>query len=174
MDDEFSNALHAVLPYTLSDSELLAIGKIIRGCAEIEDILSIHLCQMADISEGQLLILLGRANITSKLATAEQLAKAKGGAPWAAHQACFDTDAFKKLFRCRNAVAHGVLLGKSQDGMLIFRTSTAKSKTPDVVSIRAATFDPSDLDSFANIAREIVPQFDEILRTKRFRDERIL
>ena len=165
------NAALGVTPYTLTDADLLAIGRIVRGCAEIEDIIDAHLCQVADISPGQLLIFLGRSNMRSKLAMAEQLAKVKSKAAFEAHRTCFNHEAFSGLVKCRNAVAHGVLLGKLPDGAILFRTATANKTDDDTVAIKAIPYSPDDLQTFAKISAELIPQFDKILRTTKLRRE---
>lgn len=172
MTAESNNADLGITPYTFSDSDLLAIGRIIRGCAEIEDIVSVHLCQVADISEGQLLVLLGRSTLRSKIDMAEKLAKVKSEAAWNAHKACLKHPEFEKLIRCRNAIAHGILLGQSE-GLIVLRTATAARTNDDMVTIQAQRFAPSDLVTYANLAEELIPQFDTFLRTKALREERL-
>lgn len=174
MNEDYTNAAHGVQPCGLSDEDMASIGKIVRGCAEIEDILSLHLCQVADISEGQFLVLLGRATMRSKEVIAGQLAKAKSPAAHAAHKACFGSDAFDKLVGCRNAVAHGVLIGKDSDGRMLFRTATANKASDDVVAVKALKFSSDDLKAFAAIADQLVPQFETHLRTKSLREERLI
>jgi hypothetical protein len=36
-----------LLPCELSDAQLLAIGRLIRACAEIEDLVNLYLCNLA-------------------------------------------------------------------------------------------------------------------------------
>lgn len=172
MDQEYSKVGTTLKPVVLTDEIHLAMGRLIRAFAEIEDIISLHLCNVADITEGQLLFLLGKAGIQDKLAKAEALAKAQGGEVHRVTVDCFDNDVFRAMLRCRNVVAHGLLLGQTEAGKIAFRTSNVTGVDSIGIGAEVATYDPTAFRQFADIADSCVEQIEGPLRVKELRDER--
>lgn len=116
-------------PVVLADATLIAIGRLIRAFAEIEEILTLFISALAKLNQSQAVIILSRAQLTRRLAMAEQLATIAGGEHLERFKACFATTEFKNAHACRNAMAHGILLGVDEDGMLAFLTD--KTDAPD-------------------------------------------
>lgn len=162
-----------VTPHTLSDDELKDIGRLVRAFAEIEDIVAVHLCQVGSLNEGQLAVLVGRLGISQRVKMAEQFAKGLGGAAWEAHKACFKSGAFKTLVDCRNAVAHGYLLGLTKEGTLAFRTASMSDVDPEFVTLKVVTYAPASIRRNGEEAVKLVAQLDQILRTSKRRKEHL-
>ena len=89
---------------------LASMGAIVRAFAEIDDMINLHICNMAEVKEGMAAILLGRTPISGKLKVATYLAQLRDVSKF--HNSLFDTE-FRELLKVRNVVAHGTLLGKT-------------------------------------------------------------
>ena len=105
----------ALKPTKLSKKVLADIGRLIRAFAEVEDIVSIYLAQLAGLTESKSTIILGRMQLRSRIEMAGVLATQTGKQITEIHKAAF-SEAFWDALFCRNTVTHGVLMGKSQDG----------------------------------------------------------
>ena len=154
-----------VTPAQLDDKALLAIARLVRACAELEDIVNLFICNLAEISESRMVVLLGKSAISKRVEIAEYLAKmgtktAQELATWAFNEGFWNT------FRCRNDVAHGVLLGKNEEEAWSFLT--AKTETPEGPSAIqiVASYETSFLEIMATTAEEAIPQLEERLKLK--------
>jgi hypothetical protein len=156
----------------LTKPPLLAIGKLVRAMAEIEDMVDLHICNLAEISESKATILLGRTAVTRRLEIAEALATLRPDSALQVHKTAFN-ELYFDLVDCRNAVAHGTLLGKGDDGRLYFLTSnTGKpqgERTPRVV----LSYLPNQIIANANLALEGVPHYERHLQVEALRAERL-
>lgn len=159
-------------PCELPDDVLLGIGRLIRATAEIEDIISVHLCDVSSITEGLLVAFMGRTSAAQKLKFAEQFAKATHPHAAAAHKACFG-ESYDRIIRCRNAVAHGLLLGQDARGNYAFRTASISEMETEFLTVKAVAYSGEAIIGAANAAEQIIPQMDEILRVKDKRQERL-
>lgn len=171
MTNEYSRVGSALKPVELTGAQLQAMGRIIRAVAEIEDIITLHMCNLAEITEGQAIILMGRTNISTKLKLSFSLANALGGEAKRITDECFDNEAYRALMKCRNAIAHGLLLGQTDTGKIAFRTSTA-SLQGETVGIEVATYEPSAFAQFAEIAELAIQQIEGPLRVQELREAR--
>lgn len=162
----------AVRPYKLPHKVLLNMARIVRSCAEIEDLVGLHLNRMAEINEGQSLLLIGRMPISTKLSLAHTLAQAVGDACLAAHQACFGDEQFAGLQKCRNAIAHGLLLGKVDDGKIAFRTVNIAGADGPTVSVDVVSYEADDFRKYAALATELVPYIEKRLKLQALREKR--
>lgn len=174
MAREYSKTGSVVTPCVLSDEVLLAMGRLIRAFAEIEDIINLHMCQTGEISEGQAFILLGRTGISQKLNFAHVFANALGGPAKKVTDECFDNDAFREMLMCRNVVAHGVLLGITDRGHIAFRTSNyfEPDLTTNKVGLEVITFTPRSFAQFADMAELAIQQIEGPLKVKEPREAR--
>lgn len=109
-----------IQPFTPSDEIYAAIGKIIRGFAEIEDILNLFIATVSGISESQASVLLGRTNIRTRISAAETLSSMRDDAALSVFKNAFGSG-FSDLLDMRNAVAHGTLLGINAEGIICFK-----------------------------------------------------
>ena len=161
-----------VRPYKLPQTALLNMARIIRACAEIEDLVGLHVNRMAEINEGQALLLLGRMPFSAKLALAATLAKAVGNECLAAHNACFTDDQFSGLQKCRNAIAHGLLLGKIDDGKIAFRTVNIAGADGGTVAVDVISYEAEDFRKYADLASALVPWIERRLKLQTLRETR--
>ena len=159
-------------PAKLTVPVLTAIGRLVRACAEIEDLVDLFIAKLAELSETKMTILLGRTAVTRRIEIAEQLAAIRTDGALKVHAAIFN-EGYYDVIDCRNAVAHGTLLGKSTDGMLYFLTSNT-SKPKDQRS-RRFTFGyaPKTIIAFAQYAEQLVPHFEQALKVQDMRAERL-
>jgi hypothetical protein len=172
----YSKTGAAIRPYALSDETLLAMGRLVRAFAEIEDIVNLHMCRLANIPEGLSLLMLGRTPMSQKLNLANVFAKARGGQAKVATDQCFDTDQFRILQQCRNVVAHGVLLGMIEgegEEFVAFRTTTPLAPDSQEVSFEVVSYRPQDFPKFAKVAEQSIPRIEALLRVRALREERL-
>lgn len=144
-----------IKPAVLSQCALAAIGRVVRAGADLEDVINLWICKLAGMSESQAVILLGRSTISTKLAIAEGLAKLNDPPFLAAHKQVFDAN-MDRLLQCRNAVAHGTLVGKTPDSRYVFRTPKPLDYdgTKGVVATRAETYATKFLIAVADAAEK--------------------
>lgn len=157
-------------PYTLSDEELLGIGRLISACAEIEDIINLYLCDLADLGLGQTIILFGRMSASSKLKIAETLASVDGGDAPAIHKECFDNEHYYDIVRCRNTVAHGILMGKDEGGLIAFQVQETLGVDGTTVSLCVNAYEGSAFQAYANQAEGVIPQLETRLKLQPSRE----
>ena len=62
----FSSSPSSIKPYRITNPTYNAMGRVVRAIAEIEDILTLHLCALADITEGHAMMLLGAIHLSKK------------------------------------------------------------------------------------------------------------
>jgi hypothetical protein len=152
-----------LLTYALSDTDLQAIGRLVRACAEIEDVVNLHMCALAEISEGHSVLLLGRTAVSQKLKISGVFAVARGGNAKADFDECFGQVGFADMMRCRNTVAHGVLLGITNSGQIAFRVTEPTETTAQLVALQVNAYKATDLVGFALGAEAIIPQIENRL-----------
>jgi hypothetical protein len=150
-------------PAKLDDRALLAIGRLVRACAEMEDLVNLFICNLAGISESQMVVLMGRSAITRRVEIAEYLAKMKGPgatklADWAFNPGFWET------LQVRNAVAHGVLLGLTDEGTWSFLTSKIEPPTGDAASLVVASYSTPYLEALGAAAEASIPLLEKHLQ----------
>src|SRR5688572_22950125 len=118
-----------VRPAKLTQAELAYVGRIVRGGAEIEDMINLFLSRLSKLSEGRIAVLLGRTQLTRRLEIARYFAKLDRSIADDLYQTHFGTKDFEQFVECRNALSHGVFMGKSDKGRLLFLTT--KTLSPD-------------------------------------------
>jgi hypothetical protein len=112
----------------IDDGALRSIARIVRGCAEMEDIITLFICGLSGISESHATALLGRSNVRTRLNIALYLAKMRDDDALDVYKKTFDAE-FENTLACRNAVAHGALMGINKEGQYCFLT--AKTLDPE-------------------------------------------
>src|SRR5688572_24566349 len=122
--DKFTN----FQPAKLDDRALLAIGRLVRACPDIEDLVNLCICNLAEINESRMIVMLGRTPISKRVEMAEYLGKMNSSEAAKLAEWAFDEN-FWITFRTRNTVAHGTLLGLTEDGTWSF--VTAHTELPD-------------------------------------------
>jgi hypothetical protein len=139
MPNTYGHDHRELKPATLDEATLVAIGRLIRAFAEYEEILTLFIGALGKLNSSQLVILLGRTALTRKMDMAENLAKIAGGEHFHRYDATFNTPSFSDWHLCRNAVAHGILLGVDHEGYLAFLTDkTDQPKGSSTIQIVAS------------------------------------
>ncbi|HEV2365954.1 MAG TPA: hypothetical protein VGS12_17330 [Caulobacteraceae bacterium] len=67
-------------------------------------------------------------------------------------------DDFDTIFRCRNHVAHGVLLGIAEDGDWAFLTSRTQPPVKGSAVQETASYNTESLRAFADAAERAIPE----------------
>jgi hypothetical protein len=168
----YSDKAYAVKPVKLSDQTLLSIGRIVRAFAEIDDLLMFHIAGMVGISESQAIVLLGRSQASAKMEIAQYLAKMKGENFIALHKEIFNS-AYDECRQCRNTVAHGVLLGETEEGKIAFLTAEKKEPDGPSSSLVVISYPPKDIDTLARISETFIGAISEKLQLASWRDKRL-
>lgn len=163
MPRTYSDKEQQLKPTTLPDGVLLAIGKLVRAFAETEDLVNLHLCNLAETTESRIIVLLGKTAITRRLEMAEYLAQMAGEHVADLHKKVFNAG-FREALECRNTVAHGLLLGETEDGSYAFLTSKAEVPTGKTAVQLAITYTAESIKEYARLAEDAVPLIEKHLR----------
>lgn len=115
-------------PSQLTDSQLLAVGRLIRAFVGLEEIVSTYLAILTQVPPKKLVIVLGKTALRRRIEMAGQLAKLEGDDEFERFEQAFPTDFYNAL-NIRNAVAHGLFIGMDGEGNLSFLTE--KTDRPD-------------------------------------------
>jgi hypothetical protein len=160
-------------PATLPNDVLTEIGRLVRAFSEIEDIVDLHICNLAEISESKATILLGRTAVTRRIEIAETLAKTISEEALAIHKHAF-SGGFSDIADCRNYVAHGKLLGVGPDGRYAFLT-TKDGPPMNGAAIRVvASYSAEQIKLIARMAEDSIPRLERHLKVEALRAERLL
>jgi hypothetical protein len=138
----------------LPDDVLLSIAKLIRAWAEIEYIVELYLEDITSLNGSELLLLLGRMPISSKMALAAKLAKLKGKRAYKRYEEAFvppstAADYFSLSLKYRNVVAHGRYVGIDGEGKYCFLTKDIIEYTKGRADTEAHAFLPYTLERMA-------------------------
>jgi hypothetical protein len=145
-------------PYELEETELLAIGRLVRATAYIEYLVTLYLCKLADITEGKALVLLGRMQPSARLKLAETFAETKGKPFLDLHREAFDNEHYHGLITCRNTAVHGFLLGKTDNGRIAFVVQEPAGTDSNKVYQTVRAYMPGDFADAATVAEGVIPQ----------------
>lgn len=147
---------------------LASIGRLIRACAEIEDMTMLHICNLAEISEAKGMIIFERANYSRMRSTAEQLAKLHSKEALLVHKNVF-TKNLNRIFHIRNVVAHGAFIGRNEEGSYIFLTAERYETEPDRLAKKAIAYSGEHLNAVAQAAEKTIPLIEGELKLKQLR-----
>ena len=155
----------------LSDEALSCIGLIVRACADLEDALNLWICKLSSADEAVSAVMLGRTNVSTKVALALGLAKLKGDETVTRHKEAFDVN-LTNLLECRNAVAHGVYQGQTDAGHWTFMTASTLDYQGGALIKKSVAYSTKTLQvtAFSGAAR--VALLDDLLELKSLRDKR--
>ncbi len=159
-------------PYALTKADLLGIGRLIRACAEIEDIIHLYLSQLADVPEGMAILLLGRLPSSARLKLIKALGEANGGKHPKLYREAFDNDDYRSIVKCRNAVAHGMLMGMTESGEIAFQSHDTQGFDDVKLYTTVNAWPPGAFDEYAHQAEDIIPQMEEAFGLKALRQKR--
>lgn len=146
-------------PYELSEEQLLAIGRIVRAFAEIEDYVQLFVFAAAGLTFGQGITLVGRRSISGKLELAKRFAASKGGNIAHNYDALFGDGRFRKLIDVRNTFVHGRLLGQIPDGRVAFQVADILTEDPEFTSMKVHAFAPGAIAAAATESESVARQF---------------
>lgn len=147
-----------VQPYELQNEELLGIARLVRATSVIEYIISLYLCKLADISEGQSTILLGKMQPSGRLRLAETFAKTKGPGFVALHKELFDDERYQAMIVCRNTAVHGFLLGKADTGTIAFAVQEPAGTDENKIFTTVRAYIPEAFAQAADFGEELIPR----------------
>jgi len=160
-------------PYELTNADLIAIGKLVRATAEIEDLVNGWLSQVSGIPLVAINHLIGKAGLASRVGLAQKFAQARGPNSLLIHNGLFETDRFRSIFKIRNTVVHGALLGLSETGQMTFLVSDPGEMREDgSVPNIAIGVKQKDILLAAEMAEGQIPIMETALRLRAWRAER--
>ncbi len=159
-------------PTSLDDRTLTAIGRLIRACAEIEDMIDLFIASVAELNEQKTTILLGRTAVSRRIEIAMELCKLRTDKALAVHQSVFGAS-FDDLLEIRNTVAHGKLLGITGDGMLAFLTTYPGPTTPNSSIRIVKSYLPEAIEQWAMAAERDLPMLAKQLQIETLLEERL-
>lgn len=157
---------------TLNDSVLLSIGRLVRNCAEIEDLTFLFICQLAEVSESKAVAMLGRTPLSQLKKVALYLAKMRNDDALAAFKETFNDD-FDRMIQCRNVVAHGVYLGLTAEGNYAFLTADTLDPEGGAATKIVRAYSATTLDAISQASFVWIKQMTERLKLDTLRDRRI-
>jgi hypothetical protein len=158
-------------PRKIDKVSLLAIGRIVRACAELEDMLTLFICNLGKVPEGTALVMLGRSSYSTKLSIAQYLAKMRGPAETGIYKAVFDST-LKNGTRCRNHVAHGVYLGMNQDRQYGFLTANTIEPENGAAVQEVHCYSKTTLCAIADAMETFLPLIEIELKIEPLRERR--
>lgn len=156
----------------LNADELVVIGRIVRASADLEDCLNLWICKLMRCDEAASAVILGRSNISTKIAIAKGLAQMHGKGAHELHEAAFGSPV-DQLLSCRNAVAHGAFAGDTDDGYMLFVTNVNVGYKEANLERRADAYNVSNLEVIALGAERLVGRLDDRLGLGALRKKRL-
>lgn len=153
-------------PARLPSKTVTAVGRLIRACAELEDLVTLYLCGLARVEVGPGMALLGRSGMSGRLSVADYLSQTRGKSHL--HKKVFDK-AFRDFIQCRNTVAHGALLGKTPGGKFAFLTSDTVTPTGEAVLQKVLAYSHREIVLLAERAEFKIPPIEKQLSLRPLR-----
>lgn len=142
-------------PAEFGPDEYLAVGRLVRACAVIEDAATLFIASASNMTPALVSILIGQTAISKRLAMGKYLAAAKNAAAVTSYDKLFPAH-LKEVIDCRNAVCHGALMGRWPDGKWAFETTKTEAPSAEGVAVYLAySFATGDIQGFARWAEEI-------------------
>lgn len=159
-------------PCVIDDETLKHIGKLIRACAEIEDVITQHIRNIARLDEWRVSVILGQMAISSKIRLARKFEGVWDASLKEMHQKQFNDD-FLEILDVRNCLAHGSLLGWSDEEGYHFLTDKEPHANGEENQFRiTVAFKPDVIAKVADIAERVIPQLEKNLRVEELRKRR--
>ncbi|HEX3810124.1 MAG TPA: hypothetical protein VHW02_10540 [Rhizomicrobium sp.] len=160
-----------IKPVTVTDDVYMAIGKFVRAFAEIEDLIKLHICDLAQMRESEATVLLCRTALSQKLVIAKYIGKMKNPNIAILHDHIFG-ERFSDFKLMRNTLAHGVLLGQTEEGALAFLTDQTLEPTKDSALQEVVSLMPSDIVKCSVTALKMVHAMEKALKLESWRSTR--
>lgn len=168
----YSDKTSSIKPYALTDGQHAAIGRLIRACAEIEDIINLRLALLTGSPEGVVLLFLGRTSITKRLQILKLVSEGKGIEAQRLFAEAFDNPDFREIQDMRNTVAHGHLLGLTDDGNIAFSVVEPQGIDSQKIHMTAHCYNPDAFAILAHMAEDIIPQMEAAFGLTALREKR--
>lgn len=169
----YSDTPASVKPCKLKQKELAYIGRVIRAVAEIEDLIGLFILRLSRMGESAAVVLLGRTQLSRKLEMARYLSAVDGPVAAKLYKDHFASDGFQDLIDCRNAVAHGILIGVTTDKRYCFLTAKTSPPDPSSAYQLVLSYRSQDLQEHARYAEEMVPAIEDNLQLRPWREQRL-
>lgn len=148
----------------LTDADHIAIGRIIRAIADLEDCITLFIMQLVGISESEAGLMLGKLGIKARRECAENLAKVNGAGAQEAFAKGLGGSTIIEAIDCRNAVAHGIYRGRSKDGHLVFLTDKKIGIEGASVQRISEGYHPTFVNELATNVTQALPEIRRILQ----------
>lgn len=171
MPKTYSSTGSNLHPYQFDDATLLAVGRLIRVCADLEDALTYFIGEVAQTSEGIANLMLGKMAVSQRQRIAATLVDAKGTVASKELMTKLFGSHFGDIFRCRNTAAHGVLLGITDDGQIAFEL-TEPTDEP-LIFATVVTYKPTDFHLAATAGAKMLAILDQRLKLPAWREKRL-
>ena len=168
INSKSSSAIH---PHELTAQELLAVGRLVRAVSELDEIASLYLDDLADLSGYQSRIILGKMPTSTRLRLARVIAETHGKEALAKHEECFDNPAYRAVMKFRNTVVHGILLGKTDNGYIAFAIQEIAGTDEALVFSTVNAYHPTAFDAFAKLAEQATQELSDRLKLRSSREK---
>lgn len=155
MKPEYKATATNLKPYEITPDDLLHVGRLVRSWAIVEDAVTLWIAKITGMDFVHMLLMLGRQPVSSRLVLAGELAKSQSPETVALHKRMFDNDTFHQVAKFRNAVAHGVIMGLTDDGQIAFRTQEKAKVDVDEYVITVIAWEPGFFRHYADLAEKI-------------------
>lgn len=172
MQHNYSSEGTPLTEVVLDDAILRNIGRMFRAAAEIEDVVTLYLCAIAKLSEGHAIMLLGRAPLSKKIELARSFAKAHGEKELELFKATLGSGHFNAAIEFRNTIAHGAMLGLTDEGRIAFRTAKQIDQNTTSVTMEVNSYLPEEFEQCADAMEHAVPWLEQELRLADARSSR--
>tara|TARA_B110001454_G_scaffold96783_1_gene91651 strand:- start:12262 stop:12822 length:561 start_codon:yes stop_codon:yes gene_type:complete len=172
MPKTYGDKIEALSPVSLDDRTLTAIGRLVRACAEIEDMIDLFIASVAGINEQKTTILLGKTAIKRRIEIALELCKLRTDKALEVHKNVFGAS-FSDLLEIRNTVAHGKLLGVTEDGKLAFLTAYQGPTTENSAIRIVKSYLPETIEQWAIVAERDLPMLAKQFQIEELLEERL-
>lgn len=158
-------------PGLMSDGALRDIGRIVRACADIEDLVTLRICKLVDLDEPTVTAILGRAPLVRRLKTLEYFESISGKRALTRHRGRFGS-AYDQIMETRNVVAHGSFIGLDEQDRYCFLTDISERPEAGEALKRVVSASETAISAFARDAEKLAVSLCWRLRLRPWRDIR--
>lgn len=141
-------------PGDLSDEAHRLIGRLVRACAQIEELITFFIMNLTNLDEATATLVLGKTAPTRRLEMVAYLAETQGGEHFAAYKRLFGP-AYREVVLCRNVVAHGSFMGLDDEGRYTFLIDTMEMPEKGQPFKKVISLNEADLSHFTNDAEQL-------------------
>lgn len=152
-----------IIPGKMLRSEYTAIGRLVRACAELEDILNHWIAKLSVTPPQNLYLLLGTTPVSKKLELAWEFAQVSGTQFEQLHRNSFKHEAWDDVFATRNFLCHAVFQGRTKQGLLVFRTSKIIGRRQGHVMFSVECISAGMIEALAKVAEHAIPSLERDL-----------